>query len=298
MKEMPPEIKRRRSLKSKKSLPEDPTIKGFFFMIFLFVLKKCVYTPTYIKIGIYMVALLIGSFLRDFRMVPATYFSHKSNIFNLYFVKLGWAWTLIVSIPWIVLTSCVYSAGKRSTIVSHLMRTLIATAIWFIFTSIFEYIDVSTGKCANDQFMTKYECRKNKQNWVDSFDISGHTFILMHSLFYLLEEIKIFYIWDTIKTEVVRKEDEELSDKARRVKLWYNKLTPFIKINFILISVLTLLWEIMLLATFLYFHTIIHKLIAASAAIICWFLTYKTFYLQSTSPGLPGRGAEIIYSKK
>jgi hypothetical protein len=294
---MPPEIKRRRSLKSKKSLPEDPTIKGFFFMIILFVLKKCVYTPTHIKIGIYMVALLIGSVLKDFKMVPTTYFSLKSNIFNLYFVKLGWAWTLLVSIPWIVLTSCVYSAGKRSTIGMHLTRTLIATVIWFIFTSIFEYIDVNTGRCANGVYKTKWECKKNKENWIESFDISGHTFILMHSLFYLLEEIKIFYIWDNIKNEV-RKDEEELSEKAKRVKLWFNKLTPFIKINFILISILTLLWEIMLLATFLYFHTTIHKLIAAIAAIVCWFLTYKTFYLQSSSPGLPGRGSEIMHLRK
>lgn len=292
-----PEIKRRRSLKSKKSLPEDPTIKGFFFMIILFVLKKCVYTPTHIKIGIYMVALLIGSFLKDFKMVPTTYFSLKSNIFNLYFVKLGWAWTLIVSIPWIVLTSCVYSAGKRSIIVMHLTRTLIATVIWFICTSIFEYIDVNTGRCANVSYKTKWECKKFKENWIESFDISGHTFILMHSLFYLLEEIKIFYIWDNIKSEV-RKDEEELSEKAKRVKLWFYKLTPFIKINFILISILTLLWEIMLLATFVYFHTTIHKLIAAIVAIICWFLTYKTFYLQSSSPGLPGRGSEIIHTRK
>jgi hypothetical protein len=283
--------------KNKKKLPENSSIKDFFYMIILYILKKCVYTPTYIKIGIYMSALLVFSLLKDFQLVPITYFSSKSNIFNQYFVKIGWGWTLAVSVPFIAMTSCVYTAGNRYAVCMHLMRTAIATAIWFIFTSIFEYIDVNTGRCSSKDFGSKYLCKSNKYDWVASFDISGHTFILMHSLFYLLEEIKIFYVWENIKNEI-GKDDQELSERSKRVKVWYNKLTPFIKINFILVSLLTLVWEIMLMATFLYFHTILHKIIAAFFAIICWFLTYKTFYLLPSSPGLPGRGSEIILNKK
>ncbi len=176
------------------------------------------------------------------------------------------------------------------------MRSVIANCLWFTFTSIFEYVDITTGKCTNKKFLTKRECKSSKHEWI-GFDISGHTFILMHSLFYLLEEIKIFYIWENIKNDI-RKEDDKLNEKQIRVKYWYNKLTPFIKINFVIISLFTLLWEIMLLSTFLYFHTILHKVLAAFMAIICWFLTYKTYYLQQSSPGLPGRGSEIILNKK
>ena len=292
-------IKRRPSLirsTQKKKLPEQSNFKDFFLMIIFYVLKKCVYTPTHIKIGIYMIALFVCSVLKDFHMVPMTYFAYKSNILNQYFVKIGWGWTLLVSVPFIILTSCVYTAGNRFSIAIHLMRTAIATAIWFIFTSIFEYIDEKTGRCVNKNFAIKKLCKMNKHEWV-GFDISGHTFILMHSLFYLLEEIKVFYIWENIKTEL-RKDDEELSEKIRRVKYWYNTCTPFIKINFIIIALLTLIWEIMLLATFLYFHTMLHKLIAACIAIASWFLMYKTFYLTQLSPGLPGRGSEIILNKK
>ena len=282
---------------AKKNLPESTTLKDFFYMIVLYVLKKCVYTPTHIKIGIYMIALLAGSLLKDFQMVPITYFSFKSNIFNLYFVRLGWLWTLLASTPWIMLTSCVYSAGNRFTITAHLTRTLIATGLWFLFTTIFDYIDRSTGRCVSKVFSTKQLCKANKYDWIDSIDISGDSFVLMYSLFYLLEEIKIYYIWDNIKNEV-RKDDEQLSEKAKRVKIWFNLLTPYIKINFIFVSLFIILWEIMLFATFLYFHIISHKLFAAFAAIICWFLTYKFYYLQASSPGLPGRGSEIIFCKK
>lgn len=233
----------------------------------LVLFKKYVCMSTHKRVFIYVIFLLIGSLLKDFEMVPTTYFSSKSNIFNLYFVKLGWLWTLLASIPWIILTN---SARNSSTskIAKHLMRALVATGLWYLFTSTFEYIDMKTGRCADDEFTTKKLCKSKKHDWIESTDISGHTFILMHSLFYLLEEIKAYF------------ERQEDVDSSKSLK-------PYIEINFIFISFLVILWEIMLLSTFLYFHTLIHKLIAACVAIACWYFTYKYFYLKKLSFILP-----------
>jgi hypothetical protein len=74
----------------------------------------------------------------------------------------------------------------------------------------------------------------------------------MHSLFFILEEVKVFCKWDKIKEDIL-KHDESVSsmatiDNMKKIKRWYNIFTPYIKINFIIIALLTLLWEIMLIS--------------------------------------------------
>ncbi|KAM7436259.1 fat storage-inducing transmembrane protein 2 [Porites harrisoni] len=46
------------------------------------------------KAAIYWLVILTGSFLHDFLPFPQSYLSNKRNVFNVYFVKLGWGWTL------------------------------------------------------------------------------------------------------------------------------------------------------------------------------------------------------------
>ncbi len=156
----------------------------------------------------------------------------------------------------------------------------------------FDYFDRRTGVCVNRVYQTKTACKLSKHEWVNSFDISGHTFILMYCLFVMLEEVKVFYKWENIKQKLLTGEPEKNAN-FNKLKKYYNIFTPFIQINFIAIALFTLLWEIMLLSTFLYFHTMLHKIIAAFVAIICWFFTYNMYYRNDNyflSPGLPGAG--------
>ncbi len=171
-----------------------------------------------------------------------------------------------------------------------------ATLMWFGFTTVFERIDANTGSCLNPSIKTKLACRQGDHEWLSGFDISGHTFLLMHSLFMILEEVKVYNKWEELRRKLNEQaRTGELSPSTQKAYYWFNLLTPYIKVNFCLMAVLSLLWEIMLLSTFLYFHTIMHKLIAASCAIIVWFATYRLWYSDKDSfmsPGMPGNGIE------
>ncbi len=92
----------------------DPTINGFFLMIVVSALKKFVFAPTFIKIGIYVGTLIVCSLIRDFNLIGSdTYLAHKNNIFNVYFVKLGWFWTLLICTPFVLMTSIVYTGFNK-----------------------------------------------------------------------------------------------------------------------------------------------------------------------------------------
>jgi hypothetical protein len=171
--------------------------------------------------------------------------------------------------------------------------------MWFVFTSIFEQIDLKTGKCVLSKIRTKHECKSKSHEWLPGFDISGHTFILMHALLMMLEEVKVFNKWEELrrKLEEMAKKDEFPTPSSEKAYYYYNLLTPYIKANFVLMAALALLWEIMLLSTFLYFHTFLHKVVAASFAVVVWFCTYRVWYNNAQmfmSPGMPGNGIDKI----
>ena len=277
---------------------------NFFFMCILVVFKRFVFSPIHIKVGIYVLALIICSVLKDFHVISNTnYLAQKNNVFNVYFVKFGWGWTLVACVPFILMTSLVYTGNNWNNVKNHLARAGVATLGWYVFTTAFERIDTMTGRCSNMNILLKIDCKKSKHDWINGFDISGHTFILMHSLFLMIEEVRVFHDWDLFYKKVQEKlssNDSDLSERTtidnqyKRAEILYKLFNPFIKINFIFMALLALLWEAMLLTTFLYYHTIMQKLFAAFFAITLWFFTYKSWYPNKNafmSPGLPGDGS-------
>ena len=286
----------------KKSIDNTPAgIFNFIYRCIMYVIGQLVYTNIRIKIGIYIGALLICSLMKDFNLISnRNYLAQKNNVFNMYFVKLGWGWTLAMCTPFVLMTSTVYTGFNVTKICRHLSRVAIATLIWYTFTSSFEYIDSRTGECLKRTISTKAECKSNKSEWLKGFDISGHVFILMHSLLHMLEEVKFFQKWDVVHKKLEAKLQCQESNSAEKTVVlaetsvyWYRLLTPILRVNFILMSCLILLWECMLLTTCLFFHEMMHKLIACFLAIICWFLTYKTWYPSNEfglTPGMPGDG--------
>lgn len=294
----------------KKSIEStQPSVANFIYMCFMFIFKRFVFAPTYIKIGIYISALIGCSLIRDFGLIKNTnYLANKNNIFNRYFVKLGWAWTMVALVPFITMTSLVYTSFNPKHMKNHLSRILIATLVWYVLTSTFDFLDGFTGNCSVKDFRKKLDCKVNKHEWLNGFDISGHTFILIYSLLMMVEEVGIFNEWDSFHRKLLETLDSSLqsgggggSDQSRndypfvRAESLYRILTPYIKINFVFMAFLALLWEIMLLSTFLYFHTMMHKLLAAFCAVAVWFCTYKYWYVNKNlgcwTPGLPGDGS-------
>jgi len=51
-----------------------------------------------------------------------------------------------------------------------------------------------------------------------------------------------------------------------------------IRLLFVLLTILTLIWDFMLIQTALYYHTMIQKAVAGLWAVAAWFLMYHVIY--------------------
>lgn len=221
-------------------------------------------------------------------------------------MKLGWFWTLILSVPFLWFTSFVTNCGDRNKIFwNHLPRIAIATFFWFLWTKLFNVIENSYGRCNMKTFDTKRSCLTAGNYW-HSFDISGHTFILIYSSLVLIEEAKPIIGWDNIK-DYLRLEDHNrktqengpslnplraLNDSEVLVlKTLYEKYTPIIRLLFVGITALQLLWDIMLVCTMIYYHRMAEKIVSGLIAICTWYLTYRVLYpSKSIIPHPAGKG--------
>ena len=282
--------------------------------------NKILFIDPIIKVYFYLLCLFLMPFLGEWYVFPKSYFAKKNNVFNLYFVKIGWFWTLCLSVPFVIMTSYVYCCGKYLKIVQHLIRLAVATFAWFIWTNLFMFIDNITGECAPsptstgslefpDRNLPRRACLKNKLYW-QGFDISGHSFLLIYSCLILIEESSALIGWKNIGDLIINKEYgrrfQSIStynsyapglthQEFSKLKNSYEKFTPFIKLIFIAMMFLVLLWDAMLINTLIYFHTLLEKFIGGGIAICTWYFTYHYMYLIPwIPPCLPGEGV-IMY---
>lgn len=141
---------------------------------------------------------MMGSVLCDAGFpLPKGYFSDKENLFNQYFVKVGWGWTFMLTSAYIYLTSSVYCAGDRQRVFGHLLRMLVATAIWFTCTNLFVYVESKTGVCSAAKVTSRTSCLRKGHQWI-GFDISGHTFLLIFCNLLISEELRTLQNWERI----------------------------------------------------------------------------------------------------
>lgn len=281
----------------RKPLPEPMTMWNSLLMVVLHVCRKVLLMDPIYKVPVYFAFLMFGSVLCDIGFpIPRSYFSNKDNALNQYFVKLGWGWTLLVTSAYIYLSSSVYCAGNRRRIVYHMMRMLVATAIWFFCTNFFVYVESTTGVCTAGKIVSRTVCIKKGHQWV-GFDISGHVFILMFCNLLMSEEGRSLQNWERIG-DIVRNEqfddDSPIKDLSDQQKLSlasnYSKYTPYIRLLFIAITALAVLWDVMLVATVLYFHNMVQKVAGGIFAVVAWFFVYKAWYPSGIPPPSPGVG--------
>jgi len=139
--------------------------------------------------------------------VAPSYFARKSNIFNVYFVKIGWFWMTAAFFLFVFGHS---SLGPRARLVltprrvKATLRYLIVTFVWMAFTQWFfgpAIIDrgfrLTGGQCEVVQSdspsarakaakmsdareaLTHAACKATGGTWRGGHDISGHVFILI-----------------------------------------------------------------------------------------------------------------------
>lgn len=136
-----------------------------------------------------------------------SYFAKKSNVFNVYFVKIGWFWTTLAFF-FLIFSHSSLGPSWRPAITRHRLqagiRYLCITAVWIAVTQWFfgpPIIDRSFrwtgGQCeivygdsAYDEIkreemgevreaLTHAACKAMKGRWTGGHDISGHVFLLI-----------------------------------------------------------------------------------------------------------------------
>lgn len=295
----------RTDTKGTRPTTEPATIKEVLLMMIMHICKKTVFFDVHLKVALYMGSLFLISLVGDYVPYPKTYFARSDNLFNVYFVKLGWAWTLSLSIPFLYMTSRILCAGDTNRMIAnHIPRILIATGFWFVWTKAFNLIENTYGRCNVRGFDSKPNCLKAGHFW-NGFDISGHVFILMYSSFVLIEEARPIVGWEYIKEHLRNEEHNRISNEKsttnplrnlkdpefQLVKRLYEQYTPYIRLLFVGIAVLQLLWDCMLLCTMLYYHRMVEKVLSGIFAICTWYLTYRIWFpSKSLLPLAAGRG--------
>lgn len=231
--------------------------------------------PPLYKAAVYWIVVLAGSFIHDFVPLPQSYLSNKRNVFNVYFVKIGWGWTLGLLIPFISLTSSVYTSLNPTAILRHLSRLAVATFGWYFWVNLFNCIEELTGMCEGEETLTsKKSCHLQGYHW-DGFDVSGHIFLLTYSALVISEEIQVERWWSA--------EQRNPRESSRGATL----ISPLVKVLFICASLLLVLWEFMLVCTTVYFHTTVQKVVGALIALFTWYASYRIWYENELSPGRP-----------
>lgn len=190
-----------------------------------------------------------------------------------YFVKVSWGWTLLLLTPFILLSNS-FLSRSASFLGRRLLSLVAATAVWYICTETFFYIEDVTGSCyesntltaVNNEFTSKATCRRAGFHW-HGYDISGHSFILAYSALFIVEETAPMA---SLKTA-------SLSTMSRTI----------LNLLYVALNLILIIWVWMFVCTSVYFHDLSHKLLGTICGLLCWYLTYRVWYLNPLSPGLP-----------
>lgn len=125
------------------------------------------------------------------------YFARKDNLFNAYFVKIGWLWmtaafaSLLVSQP--AYTTAVTAAQRPRRIAQAVGRYALATLAWYLTTQwcfgpaiIDRGFVITGGGCGVagggdglKGLVTAAACKGAGGRWSGGHDVSGHVFMLV-----------------------------------------------------------------------------------------------------------------------
>ncbi|XP_051176832.1 acyl-coenzyme A diphosphatase FITM2 [Leptopilina boulardi] len=273
----------------------------------LHICKKSLLFDTKLKAGLYLGALFLGSIVTDAIKVPRSYFSRSDNALNRYFIKWAWGWLLTTMIPWVVLTVHTIGCGRRIVLIKHVVRLIFATCAWIFWINLFHYIETNFGRCYNTKdilLQEKSKCLQVGKFW-SGLDISGHAFIIIYSSLILAEEGRSLIGWEGIKDLIIQEEHtrtvatenstgplKNLCDEDFQfLKKAYKVLTPYLRGLFITMTMQQLLWDVMLVATILYYHNMAEKFLGGVAAIITWYMSYHwIFRMTKLGCTYPGQG--------
>jgi hypothetical protein len=87
------------------------------------------------------------------------------------------------------MTSRVYTGARYTTVLRHLFRLIVGTAIWYLVTGAILQYEKFTEKCDGFATKSRTKCREHGGIWTPGFDISGHCFLLIYCSLLIAEEV-------------------------------------------------------------------------------------------------------------
>ncbi|RWS27085.1 FIT family protein-like protein [Leptotrombidium deliense] len=265
----------------------------------------------------YFCVIVFGGIVADFAPPIVRAFMPikimKGNILNQWFVKIGWFWTLVLVTPFVAMTSEILRLNvptnenetknntsiksnntttsevksrkdyilqlAREKLKKDLIRVVVATVMWWSFTTFFEWFDNYTASCSISSHKTRVACLNVGARWT-GFDISGHTFILLFSNLIILEECAAMIGWEPFGNQLnaMQQHYQKVYGQDYEQHVIYSRYIVPIRIFFLTLTVLTLLWDFMLIQTALFYHTMIQKFVAFVIAASLWYLLYRIVY--------------------
>ncbi|PYI07188.1 hypothetical protein BO78DRAFT_367026 [Aspergillus sclerotiicarbonarius CBS 121057] len=249
--------------------------------------------------------------------LPINYFARKDNIFNLYFVKIGWFWTTL-AVLLILVSQPAYTRAPvhrvRRTLQAG-VRWVVATSVWYMITQWFfgppimdrgfvatgggcqRIIPLVEGGKGGDGIgeggvdmktvVTAVACKSVGGAWRGGHDVSGHVFLLV-----VMVSVVVFEVvgagrgWggedgEVKKDEGEKSEEVEGEGEVDGVRVWSGRFAW---------AVAGLGWW-MLLMTAIWFHTWFEKV---TGLLIALGTVYTIYILPQRVPawrnvvGLPG----------
>ncbi|XP_047501478.1 acyl-coenzyme A diphosphatase FITM2-like isoform X2 [Penaeus chinensis] len=147
-----------------------------------------------LRIFYFISLVLFMSFMGDSVEIPhLLLLTGKKSTLNQVFVKLGWAWTFSIFGIFNLLSLLIHNDWiKRMKCFA--VRLALTTFFFYIWCTItFSSIERYTGYCVHKGIsmnFTKRECVKRPEHEYVSFDISGHSFLLVYCIMIIMEESK------------------------------------------------------------------------------------------------------------
>lgn len=237
----------------------------------------------------------VGSLVSDIflEQLPTLYIAQKGNLINHLFVKRGWLWTTAafsLIFAHVEFWHCRESQTKvwRRGLFWGLLRYSTATFYWFVMTqmvvgkgtSVFDMVHRSRGQCqwvetidAGLDKLSYEDCSRLGGNWV-GFDISGHCFLLIHSILFLMEEgVLLSYLWSILPVGLSHGEVSN-HPSIKKGSLHRGVARLSFKALKLLLALLCLLWYQNLSITALYHHHWAEKAAGTFFGLLYWFFAY------------------------
>ncbi|CAL4174055.1 unnamed protein product [Meganyctiphanes norvegica] len=256
--------------KDHKGSLSESLITKFSLVMFLVhrELKMIYYLLTPLVISVFTTLLLN---LWEVEIPHIEFLTGKRSYFNQIFVKFGWGWTLSLLLLFQLCFIFIYS--QRWLYLRNIaIKTFFTTLFFYVWCQIiFPLVEEFNGECkynGNIIDISKRQCIKSPEHAYKSyFDISGHAYLMSYCVLILMHEAH---------------QVEDLL-KALRHPGKYENLVPcapqfaafLVAISFILITILTLLWDFMIIVTMIYFHTFTEIILGVILAILMYLIIYE-----------------------